>query len=375
MTIMSAYDALPTAAANHDADQINRDATAAAVELVLGKDRITLRDFLVLLSDAAVPMLEPMAQKAATATRRHFGNVVFMFTPMYISNFCTNRCPYCSFARQHDVSRRRLTIAEIEREAREISSTGMRHILVLTGEDPATSTHDYLRKSVRTISRYFSSVGLELYPLKEEQYGALAAEGADYLTIYQETYDEELYRRLHAGGPKADFLFRLDAPDRACRRGMRGVTIGALLGLRNFRREALCMALHAAYLQRTYPEAEICLSFPRLCPQVGDFTISHPVSEKRLVQIIAAFRLLFPHMGITLSTRESQRFRNGVLPAGITRMSAGVSTAVGGHIDSPTTSQFKIADMRSVAEVREALLARGFQPVMHDWNRQMNTAG
>ncbi len=345
----------------------------ASVESVLHKDKITPEDLVILLSEPAGDYLEPMAQKAAALTRRHFGSVICLFTPLYISNYCINHCPYCSFANTHVINRRQLTTGEIEREALAISADGMRHILVLTGEAPQIATYDYIEQSLAVISKHFSAVGIEIYPLSEAQYGSLIQAGSvDSLTIYQETYNEELYCSLHKKGPKKDFVYRLETPDRACRQSIRSVTIGALLGLDDFRREAYFTALHILYLQKHYPEVELAVSFPRIRPLVKDFVPDYSVSDKQLARIIAAFRIMFPTVGITLSTRESAQFRDGVMPLGITKVSAGVSTAVGGHSEKPSTTQFEIADHRSVEEMRVDLLKNGFQPVMHDWNMKMS---
>ncbi len=345
---------------------------SAAVECVLNKERLSPEDLVVLLSDPALEYLEAMAQRAAALTRRHFGSAICLFTPFYIANHCRNSCPYCSFANNFSIDRKQLSFEQIQQEAEAISSNGMRHILVLTGEAPEVTTFDYIKKSLAITARYFSSVGIEMYPLSREHYGELIAEGCiDSLTIYQETYNEELYNKLHITGPKKDFTYRLETPDRACLQNIRAVTIGPLLGLDDFRREAYYTACHARYIQKRYPDVELALSFPRIRPQVKSYIPQFPVSDRQFVQIVTAFRLLFPTVGITLSTRESASFRNGVIPLGITKVSAGVSTAVGGHSEKPSTTQFEIADHRSVDEMRVDLLKNGFQPVMHDWNLKL----
>ena len=349
------------------------NATAAKVESVLNKNKLTFEDLLVLLSDSALDYLEPMAKKAEAVTRRHFGKVISLFTPLYLSNYCNNKCAYCSFANGQLISRKQLTFEEIEKEAVEISKTGIRHILVLTGEDPDRTSFDYIRQSLAIIAEQFSATAIEVYPLTEEEYGELIVDGNVHsLTLYQETYNEKLYRIYHQGGPKENYFYRLEAIERACAQKIRAVTIGALLGLDDFRREAFYLALHALYLQKTFPDVEISLSFPRICPLTEDFIPPFTISDKQLVQMVTAFRLMFPMLGITMTTRESAEFRNGILPLGITKVSAGVSTAVGGHISEPSTTQFEIADHRSVSQMQRDLLALGFQPVMHDWNRKMS---
>lgn len=341
------------------------------VERVLAKVRLDELDFLALLSDAASGMLEPMAQRAHELTRRHFGNVVQLFTPLYISNYCENACLYCSFARQYRISRRHLSPAEIGAEAERIAATGMRHILLLTGESRVKAPPEYLAESVDVCRRYFSSIGIEVYPLAQDEYAALIEAGVDALTLYQEVYDRTAYTALHAGGPKQDYEWRLHAPERACAARMRAVTIGALLGLADFRSEAFHVALHLRYLQRTFPGVEVAVSLPRIRPLVSTFPIEHEVNDRGFVQLLTAFRIFHPTAGITVSTRESRRFRDAVLPMGVTKMSAGVSTAVGGRASEGSTTQFEIADTRDVARMRADLLRMGYQPVMHDWHHSL----
>ncbi len=349
-------------------DEYCSSVTPVRIQQILSKRRLDEMDFLALLSDAAVPFLEQMACKARDLTRAHFGNVIFLFTPLYISNICDNVCAYCSFAHQHKIKRKHLKSEEIRLEAERIASTGLRHILVLTGESHKAASLEYLKESVLVLRDYFSSIAIEVYPLTQEAYGELITCGVDGLTIYQEAYDEPLYRRLHAGGPKADYEFRVDAPERACSEGMRSVTVGALLGLAEPRKETFFTALHAQYLQNKYPATEVSASFPRLRPLAGEFKADYEVNDRQYVQFMTAFRLFMPSAGITVSTRESESFRNSILPMGPTKMSAGVSTSVGGHSDDPSDSQFEIADDRSVEQMKRDLLSFGFQPVMHDWN-------
>ncbi|NLE00996.1 MAG: 2-iminoacetate synthase ThiH [Fibrobacter sp.] len=342
--------------------------TARKVESILSRDTITEMDFLALLSDEADKYLENIAQKARLYTCRNFGKVVKIFTPMYISNLCENVCAYCSFARHHSIVRRHLSFDEICAEGQKIRETGIRHLLVLTGEAPGKASVEYIRTAVTILREYFSSVSIEVYPLTQSGYKEVIDAGADGLTIYQETYNRELYTRLHSGGPKGDYIFRIEAPDRACKEGIRAVTVGALFGLYEWRYEAFFTALHAAYLQKKYPSVEVSVSFPRLRPLVGDFTSEHILSDRQFVRILTALRLFLPSVGITVSTRESEALRNAVLPMGVTKMSAGVSTAVGGHSGNASTSQFEIADCRDVEKMCSDLISMGYQPVMHDWN-------
>ena len=342
--------------------------TTDTIDRILDKPFITTEEYCALLADAADNRLERMAQRAAQTTRKQFGSAIILFTPMYISNLCNNSCPYCSFAHHHDIVRTHLTLEEIETEAQRISENGIRHILVLTGEAPDKTSLDYLDTAVTILRKYFSSVAIEIYPLSEDGYRRLIAAGADMLTLYQETYHQETYERLHKNGPKADYRFRIDAPERGCRAGMRSVTVGALFGLYQWQSDAFYAALHADYLQKTYPSVETGISFPRLRPQAGNFTSTHFINDRQFVKMLTALRIFLPSVGITLSTRELPSFRNAVLPLGVTRMSAGVSTSVGGHSGYDSTPQFEIADNRDVPTICNDLLNAGFQPVMHDWN-------
>lgn len=354
-----------------DLESYCKDIPPKRIHAILNKDILDMYDFAALLSDTAFTFIEQIAQKASQITRANFGNVIFIFTPLYISNYCQNTCVYCSFARQHHISRKHLTVDEIEFEAKKIAATGIRHVLFLTGEAPSVVNMEYLKSAVTVLRKYFSSISMEIYPLKQHEYGELIACGVDGLTLYQETYNKTLYHRLHEGGPKNDFEFRLDAPDRACRESIRAVTVGALLGLDNWRQEALFTGLHAHHLSNSYPEVEISVSFPRIRPLAGDFQPLSPVSDKQFVQMLLAVRLFLPHAGITVSTRESEQFRNSLLPLGVTKMSAGVSTSVGTHSGETSTAQFEIADTRSLETLKSDLMKKGFQPVLHDWSRNL----
>ncbi|MBI5016146.1 MAG: 2-iminoacetate synthase ThiH [Deltaproteobacteria bacterium] len=362
------FHALCREARERPFDEVFAGVTAETVRSVLAKDDRTPDDFLSLLAPAAEAVLEEMARKAHELTVRHFGRAIVFFTPLYLSNHCVNHCLYCGFSADTAVPRRQLTLDEVRAEAEAISSTGLKHLLILTGEARRVASVDYLEQCVTVLREYFSSVSIEVYPLESGEYARLVRAGVDGLTIYQETYDEEEYAHLHPRGPKRDFRFRLDAPERGCAAGMRAVNVGALLGLADWRREAFVTGLHAAYLQRRYPQTEVGISLPRMRPHAGGFQARHPVSDRHLVQILLALRLFLPHAGITISTREDASFRENLLPLGVTKMSAGVSTAVGGHSDgSEQVGQFEISDHRSVAEMAEVLGRRGYQPVYKDW--------
>jgi len=346
------------------------EAGETSVRRALSRSRLSPPDYLTLLSPAAEKHLEEMAQKAHRLTVQHFGRVMVLYTPLYLANYCDNACVYCGFNRTHDLARRKLTPVEVEEEARLIAATGLRHILILTGGSRRHSPVSYIADCARLLTRWFSSVCIEVYALTEEEYANLGGAGVDCLTMFQEVYDEEAYRPLHPSGPKSDYRFRLEAPERAARGGLRSVTVGALLGLTDWRREAFLAGLHAWYLQKTFPGLEVSLALPRIQPQLGGFQPPVAVSDRNLVQIITAFRLFMPRAGITISTRESPFFRDRLVKLGVTRMSAGSCTAVGGRTaeaESRPTGQFEIADERSVDEMKAMIYEQGYQPVCKDW--------
>ncbi len=326
---------------------------------------------LALLSPTAEGFLESMAQKAHALTLQHFGRTIQLYTPMYLSNFCENECAYCGFNARNKMPRRTLTLEEVEKEAAFIASTGIEHLLILTGDSRTKSSPAYIKECLSVLKKYFSSISAEIYALSEEEYADLVRSGIDGLTLYQETYDEAVYERVHRSGPKKDFIFRLDAPERAARSGMRNVNVGVLLGLSDWRKEVFLMGLHAQYLQDHFGDVETGASLPRLRPHAGDFKEMTEVSNANIAQIIVALRLFLPRLGIALSTRESAGLREDLLPLGITRMSAGSTTRVGGHtIASPeeeNAPQFEIADPRDVDAMKAMLVAKGYQPVLKDW--------
>jgi 2-iminoacetate synthase len=343
--------------------------TRADIRRILAKTTIDEIDFLSLLSPAAEPFLETMAQKAHRLTVQHFGRTILLFTPLYLSNYCTNQCRYCGFNTRHRIARKQLSFEEVEKEARTIAATGLKHILVLTGDAPQKATRDYLKTCTRILATCFSSIGIEIYALDTPGYRELVSAGVDSLTLYQETYNPARYDELHVRGPKKNFRFRLEAPDAACRAGIRSVSVGALLGLDEYRRESFFTGLHAHYLQNQYPEVEIAVALPRMRSHAGEFQPPHPVSDRNLVQSLVALRLFLPRIGITLSTREAAGFRDNLLQLGVTKMSAGSTTVVGGHTGNDTdTGQFDICDHRSVAEMKQCLQQLGYQPVFKNWH-------
>lgn len=343
--------------------------TAQDVRAALRQRVIDPEAFAVLLSPAAQPFLEEMAARATQETRARFGNTVCMFTPLYIANYCENECVYCGFNCKNRIHRGKLTYDEIEREMQAIANTGLKEILLLTGESRGMSPVDYIGEAVKLARRYFSTIGIEIYPLNSDEYHYLQQCGADFVSVYQETYNPDKYETQHLSGPKRSFPYRFHAQERALRGGMRGVGFGALLGLDDFRKDALATGLHAYHIQRRYPHAEISFSCPRLRPIINDATVNpHDVHETQLLQVLLAYRLFLPCAGITISTRERAGFRDHVIGMAATKISAGVKVGVGGHEDEAKgDEQFEISDPRSVDEVREMIRARGLQPVFTDY--------
>lgn len=345
--------------------------TAADVRRALQKEQLDIEDFAALLSPAAEPFIEEMAQKAKQETAKHFGNSVYMFTPIYISNYCENYCVYCGFNCHNKIHRMKLNTEEIEKEMSAIAKTGLEEILILTGESRAQSDVSYIGEACKIARKYFKMVGIEVYPMNSDEYAYLRECGADYVTVFQETYDSDKYETLHLAGHKRIFPYRFNAQERALKGGMRGVAFAALLGLADFRKDAFATGLHAYYIQRKYPYAEISFSCPRLRPIVNDATINpKDVHEKQLLQIMCAYRLFMPFAGMTISTRERAEFRNHVIGMTATKISAGVSTGIGSHsddVEEQGDDQFEIADNRNVNEVFAAIKEQGLQPVMNDY--------
>ena len=350
-------------------DEYFKKITSADVLRALAKEKLDYMDFLVLLSPAAKEHLEDMAQKAHRITLQHFGRTVLLYTPVYLSNYCSNYCVYCSFSAKNKIQRRQLSFEQAEEEAKEVFKTGLRHVLLLTGESRAHAPVEYIAECVRIFKKYFSSVAVEIYPLDVDEYKTLIDAGVDSLTIYQEVYNEEIYDKLHISGPKKDYRYRMDAPERACKAKMFSVNIGALLGLWEWRSEAFFTGMHASYLQNKYLDTAISVSVPRVRPNLSGFKPLCNVTDSDLVQIILALRLFMPRVGITLSTRERASLRDNLIKLGVTRMSAGVSTEVGGRTlaEEKSAAQFEISDKRSVAEITQMLKASGYQPVFKDW--------
>lgn len=351
--------------------------TAKDVVAALEHESCSLEDVKALLSPAAEAYLEQMAHKARRETSKHFGNTVYLFTPLYIANYCENYCVYCGFNCYNHINRMKLTMEQIDHEMKIIAESGMEEILILTGESREQSDVNYIGEACKLARKYFRMVGLEIYPVNTEEYRYLHECGADYVTVFQETYDQEKYETLHLLGHKRVWRYRFDAQERALKGGMRGVAFSALLGLSDFRKDALASALHVYYLQRKYPHAEMSLSCPRLRPIINNDKINPlDVHEKQLCQILCAYRIFLPFVGITVSSRESAAFRNGIVKIAATKISAGVSTGIGDHESKYSgkepegmqgDEQFEIDDNRSLESMYRDIAGEGLQPVLNDY--------
>ncbi|MEE1171737.1 MAG: 2-iminoacetate synthase ThiH [Ruminococcus sp.] len=351
--------------------------SAKDVKAALEHESCTIEDFKALLSPAAEPFLEQIAQKARLETGKRFGNTVYLFTPLYIANYCENYCVYCGFNCYNKINRMKLNYEQIEHEMKVIAESGMEEILILTGESRSMSSVEYIGEACKLARKYFRMVGLEIYPVNTDEYRYLHECGADYVTVFQETYDTDKYETLHLAGHKRVWPYRFDAQERALMGGMRGVAFSALLGLSDFRKDALATGLHAYFLQRKYPHAEISLSCPRLRPIINNDKISPlDVHETQLCQIICAYRIFMPFAGITVSSRESAQFRNGIVKIAATKVSAGVSTGIGDHETKYSgkqknslqgDEQFEIDDSRSLNKMYSDISGEGLQPVLNDY--------
>lgn len=343
--------------------------TAEDVKRALNQEVLNEQDFAALLSPAAGDFLEEMAQRARMETRKHFGNSIYMFTPLYIANYCENYCVYCGFNCYNRIHRAKLNYDEMEAEMKAIADTGLEEILLLTGESKKMSDVEYIGEACKIAKRYFKLVGLEVYPMNSDEYRYVHQCGADFVTVFQETYNSDKYETLHLAGHKRIFPYRFQAQERAVLGGMRGVGFAALLGLADFRKDAFATGMHACLLQKKYPHAEIAFSCPRLRPIINNDKINpKDVHEAQLLQVICAYRIFMPFANITISTRECQRFRNHVINIAATKISAGVGVGVGGHSgEQKGDEQFEISDSRSVQEVYQAIMNQGLMPVMSEY--------
>lgn len=345
--------------------------TEADVKRALSHERKTPEDFVALLSPAALPLLEEIAQCAKVEKERYFGNSVAMFTPLYIANYCENYCIYCGFNCHNKIKRAQLNTEEIEQEMAAIAKSGLQEILILTGESRSKSTVEYIGEACKIARKYFRVIGLEIYPVNADEYAYLHKCGADYVTVFQETYNSDKYETLHLAGHKRIFPYRFYAQERALKGGMRGVGFGALLGLDDFRKDAFATGMHGWLLQKKYPHGEIAFSCPRLRPIINNDKINPmDVHEKQLLQVVCAYRLFMPFASITVSTRECERVRDNLMKIAANKISAGVSTGIGEHVEEMADKgdeQFEISDTRSVEQVYEDLEKLNLQPVMADY--------
>ncbi|HEF1344887.1 TPA: 2-iminoacetate synthase ThiH [Campylobacter coli] len=342
--------------------------SAKEVQEALNATHLSIKNLKALLSSAAEDFIEELAFKSAKTKQKYFGNSISLFTPLYLSNYCNSKCVYCGFQKGNKIARAKLSEDEIHEEMQAIAKTGLQEILMLTGEGREFASVEYIAKACKIARQYFKVVGVEIYPMNEDEYKILHENGCDYVTIFQETYNPLKYSKIHLGGEKRIFPYRFNGQERALRAGMRGVAFAALLGIDDFRKDALATALHAYFLQKVYPHAEISISVPRLRPIINNAKI-HPkdVSEKRLLQVLCAYRLFLPFAGITISSRERVGFRDEVVKLGATKMSAGVSVGIGEHKgEKKGDGQFEISDERGVDEILTMLKNSNLQAVMSD---------
>ena len=350
----------------------NDDFTDKDVRLALSKEHLDPRDFMALLSTAAAPFLEEMAQKAHLVTRRHFGNNITILTPIYFANYCDNYCIYCGFNSHNKIKRARLTDEELHRECKNIADTGIEEVIMLTGESPKMSDIKYIGNAVKIARQYFRVINMEIYPVNSEDYKYLHECGADYVTVFQETYNSDKYATLHLAGNKRIFPYRFYSQERAILGGMRGVGFAALLGLDDYQKDALATGMHAWLMQRKYPHAEISLSCPRLCPIINNDKINpKDVDERKLTQIICAYRLFLPYASIVVSSRESAKYRNAIMKIAATKVSASVCVGIGGHLENDGSEmgdeQFEITDGRSFDQMYSDIKSMGLQPVTSEY--------
>jgi 2-iminoacetate synthase len=395
VSFVSEFNSLP-------AQSLLRRSLAAGADDVrssLAKTKFSLNDFANLISPAASGLLEQLSIRSQKLTLQRFGKTIRLFAPLYLSNECINNCSYCGFSRDNAILRVTLSIEEVLREARELKQQGFRNILLVAGEHPKFVSNNYLRDCVAALHEEIPSVSLEVGPMETEDYFPLVAAGADGLVVYQETYDRKVYAEMHTAGPKRNFDWRLETPERAYAAGFRRLGISALYGLANWRYEAICVAAHADFLLRNCWKAALTISTVRLRPCAGEFQPLTQISDREMAQLICAFRLMFPDVGLVLSTREPAKLRDGLIPLGITLMSAGSHTEPGGYTGAGrekihhtergrivelasgasewavtnghatnATGQFEIADGRSAGEVAELIRKLGYEPVWKDWD-------
>ncbi len=395
MSFVAEFNALPV----ESLEQCARTASLAQARAALGEAQLSLEDFAKLISPAAGQLLEPLCHRSQAITQQRFGKVIRLFAPLYLSNECINNCAYCGFSRDNPILRVTLAVEEVRREARALHAQGFRNLLLVAGEHPKFVSGDYMAACVRALHAEWPSLSLEVGPMETEEYRPIVAAGAEGLVVYQETYDRAIYERMHTAGPKRNFDWRLETAERAYAAGFRRLGIGALYGLADWRREALSVAAHAQYLLRHCWKAQVTISLPRLRPCAGEFEPLTTMADRELVQLVAAFRLLLPDVGLVLSTREPAALRDGLFPLGITLASAGSHTEPGGYTgagrenihrtergrivelaagasewaattgrETNATGQFEIADERSPEEIADLIRRLGYEPVWKDWD-------
>ena len=346
-----------------------RNRSSQDVERALNSRTLTPESLMSLLSPAAEPVLEEMAQRAHRLTEQRFGRVISLFAPLYLSNECTNSCVYCGFNIKNPVERLTLTAEEAEAEGLYLNALGFRHLLLVSGEAPKITGSTYFGKVMEKLRPLFPSVAVEIYPMDVAGYRGLISHGVDGLVVFQETYCEARYAEIHPAGRKRDYAWRLATPERGGEAGFRKIGLGALLGLNDWRAEGFFLGLHARYLMRTFWKSQIAISFPRLRPAAGGYQPTCPVSDTQMVQLLTALRLFLPDAGLVLSTRESALLRDNLIPLGITSMSAGSRTEPGGYTHAAEAeAQFEIADERTPRAVAEAIRRKGYEPVWKDWD-------
>jgi len=314
--------------------------------------------------------VESLAQEARILTLKHFGNTISLYAPLYLSNYCDNQCTYCGFNQLRDIKRTKLTEEEIDKEMKRLSSYGIKNVLLLTGESKKHSPVEYIKKAIIIAKKYFSTINLEVFPMGVNDYRELFKAGADGVTVYQETYDKDRYEKLHIKGPKRNYDYRYDTPKRIAEAGMRSISMGILLGLSRIDEDIFQLFKHLEKMQKNYPGVEYSLSFPRIIPIKNYKSDIYSADDITLIKLICLARILFPTVGINLSTRESAFLRDNALKLGVTRISAASKTTVGGYIsEKEDTPQFDVMDHRSVKEVKEMIKSQGLDPVFTDWRR------
>jgi 2-iminoacetate synthase len=377
----------------------SQSAGTQAVRESMAKTKLSLADFAHLISPAAAELLEHMGRRSHVMTQQRFGKVIRMFAPLYLSNECVNNCQYCGFSRDNPILRVTLSLDEVKREAQALKEQGFRNILLVAGEHPKFVSNNYLRDCIAELHADWPGISLEVGPMEAADYRPLVEAGADGLVVYQETYDRKIYADMHTAGPKRNFDWRLETPERGCAAGFRRLGISPLYGLADWRFEAISVAAHADYLLRNCWKAQLTISLPRLRPCAGEFQPLTHMTDRDLAQLVCAFRLMFPDVGLVLSTREPAKLRDGLIPLGITMISAGSHTEPGGYTGAGkekihhtergrivelasgasewasvpehatnATGQFHIADERSAAEVAELIRRLGYEPVWKDWD-------